>query len=58
MAKTTMVAIRAIPDDGALNRYFDGDKWCVGAYPKYREDEAKGFTRNPKNSWSYWFKKD
>ena len=39
-------------------RYFDGDKWRVGSYPYHREKEAKGFTRNPTNSWSYWFKKD
>lgn len=39
-------------------RYFDGDKWRVGAYPIPQEAEAKVFTRNPKNSWSYWFKKD
>lgn len=39
-------------------RYFDGYKWCVGAYPNPSEKEAKVFTRDPKNSWSYWFKKD
>ena len=39
-------------------RYFDGDKWRTGAYPNHHENEAKVFTRNPKNSWSYWFKKD
>ena len=39
-------------------RHFDGDKWCVGAYPYHREKEAKVFTRDPKNSLSYWFKKD
>lgn len=39
-------------------RYFDGDKWRVGAYPIPHEAEAKAFTRDPKNSWSYWFKKD
>ena len=39
-------------------RYFDGDKWRAGAYPNHLENEAKAFTRNPKNSWSYWFKKD
>ena len=39
-------------------RYFDGDKWRVGAYPNHCEKEAKAFTRDPKNSWSYWFKKD
>ena len=39
-------------------RYFDGDKWRIGAYPHYQKEEAKAFTRDPKNSWSYWFKKD
>ena len=37
---------------------FDGDKWRAGAYPNHHEAEAKAFTRDPKNSWSYWFKKD
>ena len=45
--------------DRVERRYFDGDKWRAGAYPIHHlENEAKAFTRNPKNSWSYWFKKD
>ena len=39
-------------------RYFDGDKWRAVAYKKKKKNEAKVFTRDPKNSWSYWFKKD
>ena len=39
-------------------RYFDGDKWRAGDDSHHREIEVKGFTRDPRNSWSYWFKKD
>ena len=39
-------------------RYFDGVEWKKGTYPEWRDEKAKGFTRNPNSSWSYWFEKD